>query len=640
MSIRLVAALVILVPGLSCTGPDSSPDSVAGPVAIPRKSDATLLAGLNVSGPVDSVFIAGDARATVAPASYVSLLPGTFSEGTTATITNLRTAERFTAAIADGGFDPQPIHASLDDTMQVTVRRTGGKSDATAYMVVARAAPRIVRMRPSQHTDVPLTTVFAIVFSEPVNLASVNASSVILSDGSSLVPGEVRVLPATGYTVEFAPSASLAPLTTYTLTTSPAVTNLAGTSIGMSSGVTFTTAESPGSRSVASVKISPDSATVNAGGELQLKAMLTDSAGRTAVASYQSVTWTSSAPEVATVLGGGWVVGIGAGTAVITATTSYNGLTGTARVIVNPSALGAIATATCDDLVPLCGLYAVDPDGSNGRYLTSSYLDTDPVWSPDGTSIAFRSQRGCNHTTTRICHNDLYLMKAEGIRDDGSGLRSLTTGSGLDVGGMSWSPDGSRIVFAGAVFPTDLYPREALYVMNADGSGLRLLVSGPPGGSASWPDWSPDGTKIAYHVVSGDTSAINVVDADGSNIARISTPSASRGDFRPHWSPDGRRIAFTRNWYPPLNEGESQAFVMDADGSNVRQITQDGARYPVWSPDGSRFALLATGLGLGIMNVDGSGGRSVACCPNDAAPSWRHAAAPALSVSATSKGRP
>jgi TolB protein len=463
------------------------------------------------------------------------------------------------------------------------------------------------------------------------------------------VPGEVRVLPGTGYTIEFTASALLAPLTTYTLTVSPTVTNLAGTSLGNSSDVTFTTATSAGSGPVVgSVKVSPDSATINAGAELQLMATLTDTAGQIVTLTFNSVTWSSSAPDVVTVLGGGWVIGIGTGTAIITARSSYDGLTGTARIIVNPSPVGAIATTTCDDQEPLCGLYSVDPDGSNGRYLTSSYLDTDPVWSPDGRSIAFRSQRGCDRRTTRICHNDLYVMKADGIRGDGSGLRSLTTGSGLDVGGMSWSPDGSRIVFAGSVFPTDLlYPPEALYLMNADGSDLRLLVSGPAGGSASWPDWSPDGSKIAYNVVLGDTSAIDVVDADGSSSVRISTPSASRGDRRPHWSPDGKRIAFTRSWSAAAvgNGTVSQVFVMDADGSNVRQITHDsaGARYPVWSPDGTRLALIAGDLnGWGIINIDGSGRTSLpVCCPNDdSAASWRRAAAAAPSVSALSRVRP
>jgi TolB protein len=170
--------------------------------------------------------------------------------------------------------------------------------------------------------------------------------------------------------------------------------------------------------------------------------------------------------------------------------------------------------------------------------------------------------------------------------------------------------------------------------MNADGSDLRVARLWSAGGSASWPDWSPDGSKIAYTVVLGDTSAIHIVDADRSSNVRISAPSASRGDLRPHWSPDGKRIAFARSWFTAAvgNGAVSQAFVMDADGSNVTQITHDSqwAWYPVWSPDGTRLALMTRDLnGLGVINADGSGGRSLPVCRayNESAASWRHAAA-------------
>jgi len=656
-SIRLVAALATLVAALSC----SSADSIPGPDGTARKSDSTLLAGLSVSGPVANAIIAADRSAAhqsagvSAEVSYVSLVPGTLPEGTAATATNLRTAERLTVAIVDGGFDPQPIPASVGDTLQVTVSLAGGKPDVEAFTsVAAKVPPRIVRTRPPRgQTDVPLNMVITIVFTEPVDPASVNSTSVTLSAGASPVPGEVRVLPGTGYTVEFTPTALLAPTTTYTLTVGPTVTNLAGTSVGLASGVTFTTAPSLGS-----VTVSPDVATINAGQQLSLTATVRDAAGRIVIPDRNccDVEWTSSAPDVATVHpASGSVVGIGIGTAVITARSITDGYTGKARIAVNPATtpVGAIVSTLCNEWGDSpCGMYAVNPDGSNGRFLTANdgfVDDMDPVWSPDGTSIAFRSQRGCDHTTTRICHNDLYVMKVEqtGIKADGSGLRSLTTDKGLDVGGLSWSPDGSRIVFAGAVIPTDLYLTYALYVMNADGSGLQRLVPSPPGGSASWPDWSADGSKIAYNaVVQGEPSEIHVVDADGSNDVRISTPSASDGDLRPKWSPDGKRIAFSRSWYnDPVRRGApSEAFVMDADGSNVTQITQGGGWNPVWSPDGTKLALMAGGVpGLAIMNADGDGRRSIPLPNYDelySPPSWRRAAAAAASVSALSRARP
>jgi len=650
-SIRLVAALATLVAVLSCSGADDIP----GPRATGRKSDSTLFAGLSASGPVANAFVAsdrnaGEARAAMsAQVSYVSLVPGTFSDGTTATVTNLRTAERLTVEMLDGGFDPQPIPASLNDTLQVTVSLTGGKPDVVAYIAVARPAPRIVRTRPPRgQTDVPLNTVIAIVFTEPVNPASVNTTSVTLSAGASLVPGEVHVVVGTGYTVEFTPSTLLGAFTTYTLTVSAAVTNTAGSSMGTPASITFKTAGSA-SGAVMWMTVSPDSATANAGSHVQLEARLKDSFGGIAIPPYESVIWKSSAPDVAYVNYAGSVTAIGAGTAVISvrSTDARYPSAATARITVNPATTpeGAIVFTFCDFDSGPCGLYAVDPDGSNGRMLTGD-SELDPVWSPDGTSIAFRSGRGCNWATS-TCHFDLYVMKADGsgVRGDGSGLRRLTTFSGLDVRGMSWSPDGSRIVFAGAVLPTNLSSREALYVVNADGSGLRLLVSGPPGTSASSPEWSPDGSRIAYNVVLGDTSAINIVHADGSNDIRISRPSASRGDLRPRWSPDGKRIAFMRSWLDKaVDYGvQSQVFVMDADGSNVMPITPVSPEdsYPVWSPDGTRLALISQQR-LDIVNADGRGQATIYtmfCCAEPGI-SWRRAPSTASSVTTQVRVQP
>jgi Tol biopolymer transport system component len=376
------------------------------------------------------------------------------------------------------------------------------------------------------------------------------------------------------------------------------------------------------------------------GEQLQLTATVTDATGRVVeIPQLHALFWESSVPDVASVISvmqgmSTTVTGIGAGTAVITARVTNGGQigTGSARVTVDPATTptGAIASTLCSQFDGPCGVYALDPDGSNGRFLTSNPWDLDPVWSPDGTSIAFRSERACGGG--RFCLTDLYVLKF-----DGSGVRSLTTSLGLEVGGMSWSPDGSRIVFAAGALTADLRFDEALYVMNADGSGLRVLLSGPPGASASWPDWSPDGSRIAYTAVRGDTSAISVVNADGSNEVRISTPPAPNRDVRPRWSPDGKRIAFTRWWFSSSDNTPgalSQTLVMNADGSNVTQLINDSLWpwYPAWSPDGTSLVVFSRFYdGLFVVNADGTGGRPIPtlCCGFDmsSAPSWRRAPA-------------
>ena len=104
-----------------------------------------------------------------------------------------------------------------------------------------------------------------------------------------------------------------------------------------------------------------------------------------------------------------------------------------------------------------------------------------------------------------------------------------------------WSPDGSRIVFAGA--DEDGFD---LNVMNADGTGLVRLTDLP--GDELYPGWSPDGTRIAFGTDDGAesdwTSSLMVVQQDGSGSVTLLTREQELVDT-PSWSPDGRRIAFT-----------------------------------------------------------------------------------------------
>ena len=660
-SLRVAAALATLVAVLSCGGADNiAPPTSAAPGTVARPSDSTLLAGLYASGPVAGAYASLDRIATShssaanVEVSWVSVVPGTVPDGTSATITNLRTAQRITVAIVDGGFDPEAIPASLGDSLQVSVSRAG-KPDAAAVMSLSpRPGPRIVRSRPPRgQTDAPLNTVITLVFTEPLDPVSVNSTSVALTAATSADPiaGDVRMLPSSAYVVEFTPDTLLMANTTYSLAVS-GVRNLAGVPLDAPTSITFTTTGATSSTPVASVTLSPDSAVIDAGDMLWLVLTRTSTNGQGRI-DAQTVMWTSSAPNVATVIPRlGTLIALAPGTAVITARSAADGKTATARITVNPAAtpIGAIVADVCSDYGE-CGLYAVEPDGTNGRYLTASFRadnhrDSDPVWSPDGRFIAFASDRGCDRTIVRFCYHDLYVMPGDGsgIGANGSGLRSLTAGSGLDVSGMSWSPDGSRIVFAASLIPA------SLYVMNADGSGLRRLVSGSPGTVASWPDWSPDGSRIVYNVISpGDTATISVVNADGSNAVSISTVSPVDGDFRPHWSPDGTRIVFTRqSGRTGPNYSTSRIFVMNADGSNVTPLTQAShwAWHPVWSPDGRSIAFMDNGsfYSVVVMNANGTGERLIAtpCCDVGfmSAISWRRTAAavaaPAQSRAATS----
>jgi Tol biopolymer transport system component len=313
--------------------------------------------------------------------------------------------------------------------------------------------------------------------------------------------------------------------------------------------------------------------------------------------------------------------------------------------MIRPTALAAataLVAAACAHPAPATPVAAAPGERhlANLRQLTFGGENAEAYFSPDGRRLIFQSTRD-----GRRCDQQ-YVMNV-----DGSALRRVSTGTGKTTCGY-FLDGGRRILYASShAADTACPPRPDpsrgyvwgldpfdLYTADADGSNLRRLTSF--GTYTAEATLSPDGKTIVFTSLKDGDLDVYTMDVDGSNLRRLTTTPGYDGG--PFFSPDGSLIVY-RAHHPTdsselatyrellgrrmIRPNRMEIWVMNADGSNQRQVTSlGGANFaPFFAPDGRRILFSsnhrnprgpqAQNFDLFLVNLDGSGLEAVTTAP-------------------------
>jgi TolB protein len=291
-------------------------------------------------------------------------------------------------------------------------------------------------------------------------------------------------------------------------------------------------------------------------------------------------------------------------------------------------------------------IFTIDPDGSHPLRLTENPgYDAQSDWAPDGLDLLYRSSpRSSGFEVWRMTQygeNETRLTFSQDLPAD---QRYSSSQPG-------WFPDKSRILFRASGGPYRISP---IFAMAPEAGAPIQMVLRDPAHSLWYPTLSPDMSRLLVarqYTAPGalpEDRAVEVANGTG----RETWDSLFTGDLqqlfngvvsKPEWaydsagawSPDGTQIAFESNV-----DGDMDIYVMNADGTNVRQITgvePDNDAHdegPAWSPDGRQMAFTSGPDNLHgdihVMNVDGSDVRRLTVnedpLPNrarDESPDWQ-----------------
>jgi serine/threonine protein kinase len=222
-------------------------------------------------------------------------------------------------------------------------------------------------------------------------------------------------------------------------------------------------------------------------------------------------------------------------------------------------------------------------------FADTSNTNWNPVWSPDGKYLYYASDQGGNMAFWRG------LIDAETGAPSGE-HEPVSTPAKFNRH-LAFSRDGKRMV----------------YVQTENQSNIKTVpfdlgserITGEPfpvtRGDFEFtaPELSPDGTKFVARLIRKTQDDIVSINVDGTGIRDLTNDAAF--DRYPRWSPDGKRIAFASD-----RGGNYEIWYMDADGNNLRQITDvktAQGSFPIWSPDGTKMTFDSASQ-ISLIDVD------------------------------------